>query len=152
MSEPLRVLVTRPAGQAQGLCEGIEAAGAVAIHIPAIEILSSDNTAPLAAVCDVLEQFDLAVFISVNAVQHGLDFILGRREWPAGTQIAAVGPTSSAAIEQRGLQVDLVPGHEYSSEGLLALDILQSVRGWRVVIFRGNGGRNTLRDLSLIHI
>jgi uroporphyrinogen-III synthase len=146
MNKPLRVLVTRPAGQAQGLCERIEAAGANAIHLPAIEILPPEDSVPLAAVTDALEQYDLAVFISVNAVQHGLDFILKRRDWPAGTQIAAVGPTSSAAVEQRGLQVDFVPEHEYSSEGLLALDVLQSVRGYRVLIFRGNSGRETLRD------
>jgi uroporphyrinogen-III synthase len=144
--QPMRVLVTRPAGQAQGLCDLIEAGGGRAIHLPAIDILPPVDTTPLLAICDALEQFDLAVFISVNAVAHGLDVILKRRDWPAGTQIAAVGPASNAALVDYGLRIDYLPRHEYSSEGLLDLEALQNMRGRRVVIFRGNGGRETLHD------
>ncbi|MGB5259193.1 MAG: uroporphyrinogen-III synthase [Gammaproteobacteria bacterium] len=146
MAESMRVLVTRPAGQEQGLCDHIEAGGGRAIHLPAIEILPPEDTAPLAAISAVLEQFDLAVFISVNAVCHALDFILQRRDWPAGTEIAAVGPASNATLGDYGLSVDHLPRHEYSSEGLLDLEALQHMRGKRVVIFRGNGGRETLHD------
>ena len=42
MADAMRVLVTRPAGQAQGLCDLLEANGATAIHVPAIDILISD--------------------------------------------------------------------------------------------------------------
>ena len=146
MNETLRVLVTRPAGQAQGLCTLIEASGGKAVQLPAIEIVPPGDTTPLANTVDSLDQFDLAVFISINAVNYGLDFILQQRAWPEGILIAAVGPTSNVAVEQHGLQVDLVPEHEFSSEGLLALDALQNMRGKRVVIFRGNGGRKTLCD------
>lgn len=146
MTEPLRVLVTRPAGQAQGLCDLIEAGGARAIHLPAIEILPSNDANALSAVIDSLDRFDLAVFISVNAVTAGLAAILRVRDWPGNVMLATVGPASRAAVEELGLSVDLVPEQVYSSEGLLALDELQSMRGKQVVIFRGNGGRDTLRD------
>ena len=39
-----------------------------------------------------------------------------------------------------------VPEHEFSSEGLLALEALQDMRDKRVIIFRGNGGRSKLYD------
>jgi uroporphyrinogen-III synthase len=146
MTEPLRVLVTRPAGQAQGLYDLIEAGGARAIHLPAIEILPSDDAHALSAVIDSLDRFDLAVFISVNAVNAGLAAILRVRDWPGNVMLATVGPASRAAVEKLGLSVDLVPEQVYSSEGLLALDELQAMSGKRVVIFRGNSGRDTLRD------
>lgn len=139
-----RILVTRPSGQAQGLCDRITALGGEAVELPAIEIRAPEDTGPLEALIDRLDAIDLAVFVSVNAVQHGLDYILARRAWPASAQIAAVGLASNAALERHGLRAGLVPAHEYSSEGLLALDALQDMHGKRVVILRGNGGRDTL--------
>lgn len=146
MTEPLCVLVTRPAGQAQGLCDLVIAAGARAIRLPAIEILPPADPADLDRVINVLDQYDLAVFISVNAVQTGLAAIQSVRSWPDTLKLATVGPASAAAVAASGLSVDLQPAQSYSSEGLLELDELQDLHGRRVVIFRGNGGRDTLRD------
>jgi uroporphyrinogen-III synthase len=141
-----RVLVTRPAGQADRLCSLIEAAGGEALRLPALEIHELEDTSQLESLVAALETFQLAVFVSVNAVQMGMPFILDRRPWPAGVKLAAVGPTSTRAIEHYGLSVDYVPEHEFSSEGLLALDSLQDMHGKRVVIFRGKGGRSKLYD------
>jgi len=141
-----RVLVTRPAGQAERLCSLIEAAGGEAVRLPALEIHPLEDTSQLESLVAALDNFQLAVFVSVNAVQMGLPFILDRRPWPAGVKLAAVGPTSTRAIEHYGLSVDYVPEHEFSSEGLLAVDALQDMHGKRVVIFRGKGGRSKLYD------
>ncbi len=139
-----RILVTRPLDQAGGLCERIATLGCEAIQLPAIEIRAPEDSGPLEALVARLDAFDLAVFISVNAVQRGLDFILARRAWPPSVQTAAVGLASNAALREYGLPAGLVPEHEYSSEGLLALGALQDMHGKRVVILRGNGGRDTL--------
>ena len=141
-----RILVTRPAGQAQHLCSLIKAAGDECIHLPTIEILEPADSYHLEAVTDTLEDYDLAVFVSVNAVRMGVEYILNRREWPDDTRIATVGASSAAALQPYGLSVDLLPEHQYNSEALLALDDLQDMSGQCVVIFRGNGGRDVLRD------
>lgn len=143
MARP-RILVTRPSGQAQGLCDRIAALGGEAVELPAIEIHPPGDPAPLEALVERLDTFDLAVFVSVNAVQRGLEFILARRNWPASVPIAAVGLASNAALKRHGLHAGLVPANEFSSEGLLALDALQDMHAKRVVILRGNGGRETL--------
>lgn len=144
MGDKPRGLVTRPADQARGLCERIAALGADAIQLPAIEIRAPADSGPLESLPARLDTFDLAVFISVNAVLRGLDYILARRAWPPSVQTAAVGLASNDALREYGLQSGLVPEHEYSSEGLLALDALADMQGRRVVILRGNGGRDTL--------
>ena len=141
-----RVLVTRPAGQADRLCALIEAAGAIAVRLPAIEIHDAGHSGQLESLLDQLDSFQLAVFVSVNAVEAGMPYILGRRQWPAQVKLAAVGPTSTQAIERYGLCVDYVPKHEFSSEGLLAVDALQDMQDMNVVIFRGNGGRSKLYE------
>lgn len=145
MTSP-RVLVTRPAAQAGRLCSLIEAAGGEAVRLPALEIREPADSRPLAALVGALDGYDLAVFISVNAVNMGLDYILGRRPWPAGTRIATVGASSAEAVVRHGLVVDLVPEHSFNSEALLALDELQDMTGRRVVILRGSGGRELLHD------
>lgn len=145
-SKRLRVLVTRPARQADGLCRLLEEAGYSAIQLATIEIREPDALEPLQSLAESLQNYDLAVFISVNAVTRGLDYILARRDWPQQVKIASVGASSAAALREHGLVADLVPVHQYNSEALLALDELQDMRGKRVVILRGNGGREHLRD------
>lgn len=142
----LRVLVTRPAGQAERLCRMIDAAGGEAFCLPAIDILEPVDSYHLESVVAALANYDLAVFISANAVTRGLDYITEHGEWPTHVRIATVGVSSAEALVPYGLAADLVPEHNFSSEGLLALDDLQDMHGKRVVIFRGNGGRDYLRD------
>jgi len=141
-----RLLVTRPAAQSARLCTLLEAAGYEAIRLPAIEILDPVNLYELEAATDELDSYDLAVFVSVNAVQKGVEFVLDRREWPEQTGIATVGARSAEALLPYGLSTDFVPPHEFNSEALMALDEMQDMSGQRVVVFRGNGGREYLRD------
>ena len=62
----LTVLVTRPAAQCAVLCAEIERQGGSAIAFPAVEI---EPVAVQAAVSSA--DYDLVVFVSVNAVEHG---------------------------------------------------------------------------------
>jgi uroporphyrinogen-III synthase len=144
----LRVLVTRPVDQAGPLCRMIAAAGGEALRLPTLDIRDPDSRelTRLNAVIDALDAYDLAVFISVNAVNRGMKIIRGRRAWPATVKVATVGAASARALADSGLSVDLVPAHQFNSEALLALEELQDMHGRRVVIFRGNGGRDVLRD------
>jgi len=144
-----RLLVTRPAGQSAQLSSLLEADGFEAIRLPTIEILDPISLYELEAVSDELDSVDLVVFVSVNAVQKGVEFILDRRDWPEQTAIATVGARSAEALLPYGLSTDYVPEHQFNSEALLALEELQDMSGQRVVIFRGNGGREYLHDTLL---
>lgn len=144
--EGIGVLVTRPAHQATDLCRRIGELGGRAVPFPVMEISAPDDIRPLEAVVDRLDEYDLAIFVSANAVERALDFILERRDWPVGLPIAVVGRRSAEALEPFGLHADLCPPTRFNSEGLLELDELQHMDGQRVVIFRGNGGREYLAD------
>ena len=146
MHKPRRVLVTRPVGQAERLCNLLDAAGYEAIPLPAMEIIAPLDTSRIETVMDELDSYDMAVFVSVNAVNMGLELILNERDWPEHTLIATVGTRSAEALLKYGLSADFVPEHQFNSEALLALDDLQDMSGQRVAVFRGNGGREYLRD------
>lgn len=139
------VLVTRPAQQAHELCALIEGAGGRAQLLPVIEIAPPRDPQVLADLLAQLDRFDIAIFISSNAVHRACAALAGC-VWPAALRLAAVGRGSAAALAEHGLRAHLLPPHDFSSEGLLALDELQRVAGLRVIIFRGGGGRELLAD------
>lgn len=138
------VLVTRPAHQAQHLAELIEADGGTAIRFPTIEIAEPADTAALSRTVDNIADIDVAIFVSPNAVDKAINTLRARgRTLPSGITIACVGPASARALERFGIQNSLVPARS-NSEALLELPPLARVAGKRVVIFRGDGGRELL--------
>lgn len=129
----LTVLVTRPAPQAAGLCARVRAAGGEALSWPAIRI--APLAVPPAATNEPVP--DWALFVSANAVRHGLAGL------PAGPRIAAIGPATAAALRAAGRPADLTAARP-DSEGLLADPAFADVAGRRILIVRGVGGRELL--------
>lgn len=140
------ILVTRPAHQSEHLANLIRQAGGNPILFPALEIVDIPDLQPLNALIDRLDQFDLAIFISPNAVNKAMNLIRARRSLPASLKIAAIGKGSAKVLAQYGVQDVITPKQRFDSEALLALPDLQSVAGNRIVIFRGDGGRELLGD------
>ena len=138
-----RVLITRPREQAQALERLVREAGGEPVCVPAIEIRELADFAPFHALADRLASFDLAIFVSRNAVRRALD-LLGGRAWPARLKVATVGQGSRAELEKRGFANVIAPAARSDSEALLALPALAAVSGSRIVIFRGEGGRELL--------
>jgi uroporphyrinogen-III synthase len=134
----LTVLVTRPAPQAATLCREIEARGGEAIAFPCIEIAPLEAAPPA-------EPIDLAVFVSVNAVEHGARLI---PKSPT-TRIAAIGRATAAALAAADRPASIVPTSGFDSETLLADPGLSLAAGARVVIVHGEGGRDLLQQSFL---
>jgi uroporphyrinogen-III synthase len=140
------IVVTRPAGQNERLAQMIRAEGGEPIVFPVLEILDLEDTRGLVAAADRLDDYDLAVFISPNAVDKALNVILARRAWPRRLRAATIGRASEKALARYGVTDVIAPSGRFDSEALLALPQLDDVRGWRVVVFRGDGGRELLGD------
>lgn len=130
------VLVTRPVGQSGELVSAIEAADGHSIIFPVIEIVPRS---PQDIESDLRRQGqpDIVIFVSRNAVEHGL-------AWSGDGTIAAVGPATAAAIEAAARVVDIRPSRGFDSESLLAEPALTAVRGKTIRIIRGVGGRELL--------
>lgn len=142
----LGILVTRPAHQAEPLCELIEAAGGKAIRFPVLEIVDPENISPVVEIIKGLDVYDLAIFISPNAVNKAMNLIHTHATLPENMQIAAVGKSSARALQKLGHRVDLFPEKRFNSEALLEMAELQHVKGKKIIIFRGDGGRELLAD------
>jgi uroporphyrinogen-III synthase len=147
-AQPLRglsVLVTRPKAQAQSLVEQINQLGGRAILLPLLDIRAVENPALLHQQLAHLSDFDLAIFISPNAVQYGMEAIAAAHA-ALPKKIATIGASSAQRLREFGVQNVLVPLLQSDSEALLALPELRDMQGQRVMILRGDGGRELLGD------
>ncbi|MDR2014261.1 MAG: uroporphyrinogen-III synthase [Azoarcus sp.] len=140
------IAVTRPADQAEALCRAIEEAGGRAFRFPLLEIVPVTDPAVFAPVAARLDTFDLAFFVSPNAVEHGLAGLRQVRPWPPGLHVAAVGQGSARALNAHGFADVIVPAVGFDSEAVLALPAFsaEAVRGCAVLVVRGNAGRELL--------
>jgi uroporphyrinogen-III synthase len=124
----------------------IEKSGGMAVRFPVIEILPGHDQPLIRQMISRLDQFDIAIFISSNAVRFTMGLLHEQSNRPPGLHIAAIGRATAAALEQSGWGADLVPETTFNSEALLAMPQLQDVTGRNIIIFRGEGGRELLGD------
>lgn len=138
------VLVTRPAAQANEIVRAIEAAGGRAFRLPVMDVVPRDADA-IAAELSRRARPDIVVFVSTNAVRYGLAALTK----PQPT-VAAIGPATTAALERAGVTVDVTAANGFTSEQLLAAPGFRDISGRRILIVRGDSGREllaeTLRD------
>jgi len=140
------IVVTRPAEQASHLAGIIARAGGLPVLFPVLAIHAIEDRQPLLDIAARLDDFDLAVFVSPNAVKQALTSIVAQRPWPGRLRAATMGQTSERELARFGITDVVAPRARFDSEALLELPELREMAGKRVVIFRGDGGRELLGD------
>lgn len=140
------IVITRPQAQAGHFAELLMAQGAIPVRFPVLAIHEVDDHGPLLDAAIRLDQFDLVVFVSPNAVAKALDVILKHRAWPVGMQVATMGKSSERELTARGIGNVVAPRQRFDSEALAEMPELQQMRGRRVLICRGDGGRELLGE------
>ena len=127
-SRPLfgwRVLVPRTKDQAGEMSERLRAYGAVPVEVPTIAVEPPRSPAQMDRAIKglVTGRYGWIVFTSVNAVkavrEKFAELGLDARAF-AGVKVACVGEQTADAVRAFGIQPELVPTGEQSSEGLLA--------------------------------
>jgi len=137
------VLVTRPAHQSSSFIKQIEALGATAISLPVIQISPVEPALP-----DLdLGSYAIFIFISANAVQNGLKYLINSANF-AETLICAIGSRTAQTLHNSGITDVILPQTGFNSESLLDLEIFKpgTITGKNVLIIRGQGGREFLAD------
>jgi uroporphyrinogen-III synthase len=134
------IVVTRPAAQASRFLALAHAAGAACIPYPTLQI---DRIAVDDATRARLQSrtWDWAIFTSANAVESAL----GQCRAPLATRHAAIGRATARALDQHGVKVEARP-ESANSEGLLELPEFAVLAGRGVLLVKGSGGRELLRD------
>ncbi|WP_207061590.1 uroporphyrinogen-III synthase [Motiliproteus sp. SC1-56] len=143
-----RVLVTRPAHQADALCQHLQALGAEAVRFPTLAIhpCTPDNPqySSLKQKFLDLDHYHAVIFVSANAARLGHEWIDSYwPQLPLRIHWLAVGQATARTLSELGIPAQH-PDQAMDSEALLALPILQELDHQRVLICRGEGGRELL--------
>jgi uroporphyrinogen-III synthase len=128
------VLLTRPLTQVAALEALVTNSGHQPLLFPTLEIQALKAKVKC-------KHYDAVIFISANAVEFGLE-ILKKITYSA---IFTVGVATAKKLNDYHIEVDDFPKKNPSSEALLALDSVSCLRDKKILIFRGRGGRETLR-------
>jgi uroporphyrinogen III methyltransferase/synthase len=142
------LLVTRPKHQADELSSKLYKLGADVLVQPAIEIGDPLDWAPVDAVIARLSEFDWLVFASSNGVDYFFRrlYSSGRDARSLGhVRLAAIGPSTVAALARHHLHADLQPEDHFRAEALAAA-LGPHVRGKRVFVARASRGREVLAE------
>ena len=132
-------LVVRPAEQAGELAQLLRQQGHHPLCCPLLETRPGDE---LFRLPEWLPAADIVIAVSMHAIHFAHHFLLQTGlTWPH-IEYFAVGQASADAFAEVGIQA-LCPD-DPRSEGLLLLPTLQAVVGKRVLILRGNGGRDLI--------
>lgn len=140
------VVVTRPAGQAQRLVDAIRAAGGTPVALPLLDIAEAADVPSFRAALARLAEFDFAVLVSPSAIEKVLPRVIEAGGWPENVTPIVVGEGSANALAAYATPAPLKPAERFDSEGVLALGPLQQLDGKRIMIFRGDGGRELMAD------
>lgn len=145
-----RILVIRPTftgGGEDAFVRQLQNAGVDVLRYPVMTITPFDSGLQAESIKTAvlnLDRYDTAVFISRTAALLGAEWL--DRYWPqppAHTQFFAVGKSTAEVLAKAGIGARC-PVMEMTSEGLLRLPELQNMQHHKALIFRGQGGRETL--------
>src|SRR5580658_1750684 len=141
----VRVLVGRARRQAGALSRELRKLGATVLEIPFIEIRKPRSLKPLDSALMNLDVYDWLILTSVNGVEAMWDRLAKLRLPKTALRhlnIVAIGPATQKAIEQRGVEVDVVP-KEYVAESVVR-SLWRRVKGKRVLLVRAKVARDVI--------
>ena len=140
-------MVTRPIAQSAPLVQQLNELGATPLVFPCIEVAAVDSANQLAALPVDLDQIDLFIFVSSNAVQYAFAQIPHLHQSVAlNKAFATIGRATAQSLHDLGVAQVIVPDQGFDSESLLALPVMSSMQNKNIVIVKGVGGRTKLSD------
>ncbi len=131
------ILLTRPLAQVGNLQSLLKDSDLDYVLFPALEINNIDTVAPS-------ESYDVIIFISVNAVIYAEEYFSQLFVEPL--KIFAVGPSTAKKLTDKGVKVDTYPLENASSQELLSMPECGKLSDKKILIVRGKGGSETLKN------
>ncbi len=141
----MSILITRPAPAGEELVRRLRGLGKSAFSAPLIEIYPGADLPLLSQKLQWLSAGDLVFLLSKNAVHYANKQLIQEGQlWPNQLSYYGIGKSTSLMFHQcTGLEI-AYSGQGETSEDLLQLPALQSVSNKKILLLRGNGGREVI--------
>jgi uroporphyrinogen-III synthase len=131
------ILITRPVSQTKNLELLLNNRNIDFALFPAFEIIKMQTAAPV-------EKYDIIIFISVNAVVYAEVFF--DELFSDSSKVFAVGPVTANQLLKKSIAVDCFPKENASSQELLKIKECSELSNKKILIVRGRGGSETLKN------
>lgn len=138
------ILNTRPVAQSQYLTTLIESNGLVSVALPLLEIKPTPKSS-WTKNCPEVPPY-LIIFISANAVHYAIEDL--KKSWQTLPPMLAIGPSTQQALESHGISHIHLP-KRFDSEALIQHPLLQNITHKTLLLVKGQGGRNTIKEFIL---
>jgi uroporphyrinogen III methyltransferase/synthase len=142
-----RIVITRSRDQARELADELEALGAQTIEAPIFRVAAADDPEAIDRAAASIDAFQWVIFTSANAVTRFFGALLsGPRDLRAlgRVSVCAIGPTTAARVEARGIKPDVVMPEVRLDDLVEALGAAGTLDSQRVLIVRPDFLRDTL--------
>lgn len=144
--EGRRVLVCRPEPSATELATVLESVGAKVKRLPCIEIQRSEVSGEQKQHIYDLDQYEKVVVVSqfsAQAIAEEVDALWPQH--PTNQTWFGIGRKTSQCLEEAGFKT-YNPNADLSSEALLSEPKLKQVKGEKILLVKGHGGRSKLEQ------
>jgi uroporphyrinogen-III synthase len=132
------LLITRPIAQTKNL-ESLLLANEIDFTLfPTFEI---KKLKPIV----LSNKYDVIIFISVNAVNYAEEYFDQLLLTPL--KVFAVGPATANQLKKKNIKVDCYPKKNASSHELLKMKECQILSNNKILVIRGKGGSETLKNI-----
>jgi uroporphyrinogen-III synthase len=149
----MRVVITRPSGDAQAWVDALQAAGHQAVALPLIDVGPATHTQPVMQAWAQWPSFQAVMFVSAQAVRYFFERQPASPTWANGPRCWATGPGTHKALLQAGVPLGCIDSPaadaaQFDSEALWQRVSTQVQADKPVLIVRGHDV-NTQPDAAL---
>ena len=149
MNRPKKIALisTRPQKTNLQLSDDLKNSEIKLLSFPLTEIHPLNNYQIFDGVIENIKTYQHIIFISTNAVHFFLERVKKLSlQIPKNLIFSSIGPTTKLLLQKK-LSVDVhSPIKTFDSEHLLKEKIYNNVEGQKILIIRGEGGRETLKN------
>ena len=149
MNRPKKIALisSRPQGTNVQLSDDLKNSEIKLLSFPLTEIHPLNNYQIFDGVIKNIKTYQHIIFISTNAVHFFLERVKKLSlQIPKNLKFSSIGPTTKLLLQKK-LSVDVhSPIKTFDSEHLLKEKIYNNVEGQKILIIRGEGGRETLKN------
>jgi uroporphyrinogen-III synthase len=149
MNRPKKIALisTRPLKTNVQLSSDLKNSEIKLLSFPLTEIHPLNNYQIFDGVIENIKTYQHIIFISTNAVHFFLERVKKLSlQIPKNLIFSSIGPTTKLLLQKK-LSVDVhFPIKTFDSEHLLKEKIYNNVEGQKILIIRGEGGRETLKN------
>lgn len=146
-TKKIALISTRPLKTNVQLSEELKNSEIKLLSFPLTEIHPLNNYQIFDGVIENIKTYQHIIFISTNAVHFFLERVKKLSlQIPKNLIFSSIGPTTKLLLQKK-LSVDVhFPIKTFDSEHLLKEKIYNNVEGQKILIIRGKGGRETLKN------